>query len=291
METQQTSIKDRIIQVMSQKGPVLPVHIAKAIESNTIMASAHLSELVSKQQVKISNIKVGGSPLYYLPDHASRLQEFSDNLHEKEKKVYDQLKENKIMRDKDLDPVFRVAIRQIKDFAVPLEVSYKQEKEIFWKWYLVSNKDAEPMIRGIVSPEERQERPKEEPAQEKKPEVVEKKPEQAKQETPKKSSTAGLFSKKVDDYLSKNRIDVFEKDIIRKGSEIDLVIRIPSQVGSLKYYCKAKSKKRVSDSDLSAAFAKGQLKKLPVLFLTDGELTKKGKESLERDFNLHYKKI
>ena len=67
---------------------------------------------------------------------------------------------------------------------------------------------------------------------------------------------------------------------------------MPSAVGSLIYYCKARSKKRISDSDLSSAFVQGQLKKLPVLFLTKGELTKKAKEMLSKEFkSIKIKKI
>ena len=74
--------------------------------------------------------------------------------------------------------------------------------------------------------------------------------------------------------------------------DLDLIVEVPSAVGSLTYYCKAKNKKRISDSDLSSAFVQGQLKKLPVLFLTKGELTKKAREMLSKEFkNIKIKKI
>ena len=73
-------------------------------------------------------------------------------------------------------------------------------------------------------------------------------------------------------------------EVIRKKSEIDFIIKVPSVVGTLDYYCKAKNKKRVSDGDLSAAFVQGQLKKLPVLMVITGELTKKAQELLNTEF-------
>jgi len=54
-------------------------------------------------------------------------------------------------------------------------------------------------------------------------------------------------------------------------------------VGDLSFFCKAKIKKAVNDADLSAAVIQGQLKKLPTLFLTTGELTKKAKGLMETE--------
>jgi len=51
----------------------------------------------------------------------------------------------------------------------------------------------------------------------------------------------------------------------------------------LKYYCKAKVGKRVNEGDLSSSFIVGQSKKLPTLFLSTGELTKKAVEFLEKE--------
>jgi len=78
-------------------------------------------------------------------------------------------------------------------------------------------------------------------------------------------------------------IDSFE--VIRKKSEIDMILKIPSVVGDLDYYCKAKNKKKLTDSDLSAAFVQGQLKKLPVIVFTPGDLTKKAEELLKTELN------
>ena len=59
---------------------------------------------------------------------------------------------------------------------------------------------------------------------------------------------------------------------------------MPSVVGEVDYYCKARKKKRINDGDLSSAYVQGHVKKLPVLFLTTGELTKKAKEMLGKEF-------
>ena len=83
----------------------------------------------------------------------------------------------------------------------------------------------------------------------------------------------------VKNYFDKTNIKILNQEIIRKNSEFDFLIEIPSAVGNLTYFCKAKAKAKINDSDLAATFAKGQIKKLPILFLTPGDLTKKAKES------------
>ena len=139
--------REKILEFIKVKGPVLPVQISKEIGSNILMASAHLAELTATNKLKISTIKVGGSPLYYLLGQEAMLQKYTSNMNDKEKKAFDLLMQNKILRDSEQEPVIRVVLREIKDFAVPLSVTYKDNKEIFWKWYLISNEEAEIIIK------------------------------------------------------------------------------------------------------------------------------------------------
>ena len=91
-------ISEKILSIVKTKGPILPVGIAKEINTNILMASAYLSELVSNKKIKITYIKVGGSPLYYVDGQEHKIQNFQGNLHEKESKTYDLLKKNKLLR-------------------------------------------------------------------------------------------------------------------------------------------------------------------------------------------------
>lgn len=295
--------REKVIQTIRIRGPVIPVQISKVIGTDILMASAMLSELVSNNVLKISHVKFGSTPLYYLPGQESRLQDFAKNLHEKEKKAYDLLMQRKILRDKTAEPVVRVALRNIKDFAVPLQVKINDNVEIFWKWYLITNEEAAKIIKQTIKFDEpkrevkpvqetiikkEQEKPREEQKQIKKEELKKIVPEKEVKKEEKK-----IFIDKTDEdkllnevkrFFEKSNINIMEEKIVKKNSDLDLVIEVPSAVGSLIYYCKAKSKKRISDSDLSSAFVQGQLKKLPVLFLTKGELTKKAKEMLSKEF-------
>jgi len=279
--------KEEILNFIKEKGPVIPVEIAKHIDSNILIASAHLSELTSNGTLRISNVKVGGTPLYYMPGQESQLQRFADNLNEKEKRAYDNLSQNKILRDNDLEPLMRVTLRAIKDFAVPLQVNFKGSSEIFWRWYLLTNKEAEELIKPLFKklreekkPESQIEKPKE---IQKRIHEPEKKLEAKKEIKQPKKDNKNIFIDKISNYFNRNKINILSKEIIRK-TEIDFIVQVPSAVGNLEYYCKAKNKKKINDSDLASAFAQGQLRKLPVLLITSGQLTKRAKEMLQKDF-------
>jgi hypothetical protein len=288
---------DRILELIRVKGPVIPTNITKEINYDILMTSAHLAELSSQNKLKISNIKVGSSPLYYLPGQESNLQNFSDNLHEKEKKAFDMLKERKVLRDNKLEPVIRVALREIKDFAVQLIVTYQDQKEIFWKWYLVSKEEAEKLTKSILTGKETREdvlkKPEDVIKKTLKEETGIKKP--IKQETTLKKEVkkpveskkfvdrSSSFIDEINSYFNKNNIIVKNSETVKKG-ETDFILEVPSGIGKLEYYCKVKDKKRINDGDLSSAYVQGQLKKLPVVFLTKGELTKRAKEMLSKEF-------
>jgi len=160
---------DKILELIKVKGPVVPSNISKDINYDILMTSAHLSDLSSQNKLKISNIKIGSSPLYYLPGQESSLQNFSHHMHEKEKKAFDLLKEKKILRDNKLEPVIRVALREIKDFAVQLIVTYQDNKEIFWKWYLIGKEEAEKLTKAILLDKESKKETKPQETEVKKP--------------------------------------------------------------------------------------------------------------------------
>ena len=293
--------RDKILEVVKAKGPVLPVQISKEIGSNILMASAHLAELTASNRLKISTIKVGGSPLYYLPGQESMLQRYVTNMNDKEKRAFDLINQSKILRDSEQEPVIRVALREIKDFAFPLNVTHNNNKEIFWKWYLTPNEEAEQLIKERLQIMEKPiERKIEKVQKQEIREKIEEKPIEAiKKETKPKEIRKYKPRDKEDDFLKdvmkffeKNNINVISSEIIKKSSEIDFIVEIPSVVGNLQYYCKARNKKKISDSDLSNAYVKGQLKRLPVLVLSPGDLSAKAQEMIGRELNnLTFKKV
>jgi len=116
-------IKEKAVEIVRNRGPLLPVHITKELGINIMFASALLSELVDNGTLKISNTKIGGSPVYYVSGQEGKLQSLRDKLNDKQQKAFDMLKQLKVLRDVELEPIIRVALRDIKDFAHPLKVT------------------------------------------------------------------------------------------------------------------------------------------------------------------------
>ena len=284
----------KIKEFIQKQGPIIPIQAAKEIGTNILMASAMLSELSSKGDVVVSSIKIGGSPLYYLPGQQVRLQSFISNLNEPQKKAYDRLQSQEVIQDTKTDPVTRQALRQIKDFAKPMEVKTETSKEIFWKWYLVENDKASELIRqklGVKTIKKTPTKPKPIPKPKIKPKpiqpkIIKKEIQKPLTKLPKpKPIIQDNFLDTLMAYFQKNKIEISEKSIIRKNNEIDFIVNIPSALGSISYFAKAKNKKLLNESDLSSTYGKAQLKKLPALLITTGELSKKGKLSAEKDFH------
>ena len=302
-------ISQKVLEIVRLKGPVIPTQVSSDLGTTSLLVSAVLSELVSNSTLKISSVKVGGTPLYYAPGQEEKLQNYTKYLHEKEVKAYGMLKSDRVLQDSLLEPVVRVALRNIKDFAVPIRVSDSGNVELFWKWYLLPNAEVEEIIKNKLHKSEERGGAERETAKTPEKETGSKAsepdeyPGNSRQQTalkvpegkpsqpvPKKKARVqkaktGDFAKKVAEYFSKNRIEILQKIENRKRSEDDFLVSVPSPVGSIKYYARAKDKKICNEGDLSTAFVQGQNRKMPTLFLTSGKITKKAGEMLQKEFS------
>ena len=292
---------------MAQAQPLLPNAVAKALSTNSIMAGAMLSEMCSKGLLKTSALRVGGSPLYLIPGKEEQLLNHLQSLNEKDRRAVLKLQEEKIIREQESDPLTRVILATVKDFAKPLLVTYDGKQETFWKWFALTDKEAEEYIRQKLEPTKIQEQPRQ--AQPEKPKTqapTEEKPKPAQEQrikqteqhpvqetlTPKTTPEPnGDFWDKLHAFFTQNNISLLDKTAIKKKTDFDLTLEVPSPVGKLTYYCKARSKKKITDADISAAYVQGQIKKLPVILLTDGELTKQAHTILAQLKGITVKKV
>src|SRR3989344_4641015 len=274
------TIKSKALALVQKNGPVLPIKICNELKITTIFAGAILSDLIGSGKVKISSAKIGSSPIYYVQGQEEKLEVLYSHLKEPEKKAYDLLKENKILEDSALTPLQRVALREIKDFAVPLNLTTGQ---IFWKFHLIEDNEAEVLIKAYLSPPEtikeeirpieetkprkeelKQEIPvqkevkKELPVQE---EIKPLKQSFAKEPEPKEKIEAKIKEKKqkkerakskkysiseIVNFLDGKGMRVLNEELI-KNNEYNFDIHVKSQLGMLKYLLKFSSKKSVSD--------------------------------------------
>ncbi len=276
MPIQDTSeIKEKIISILRRNGPGLPVHIAREIESSALFTSAFLSELASERRIKISNMKVGNSPLYYLPGQEQLLEKFSHYLKSKEKEAFTLLKEKKIIKDSEQDPAIRMALREIKDFAVP----FKKNEEIFWRYFTIPITEFKIAEKPIKIEKKKAEKTLDIFETSGKKERIKRTPKKKISKTSQKESN---FFNKVKGSLSEKSIELI--DII-SFSKNESILRVKDTEGEK--IVVAYNKKRISDNDIIKAAKKSAEFNLPYMILSLGEPLKKVRELILSVKNLH----
>jgi len=148
--------KEKILSILNARGPILPVYIAKEAGISMLFASAFLSELSSDKKIKMSHMRVGNSPIYYVRGQESQLEKFSGYLKSKEKDAFLLIQEKRFLKDSEQSPAIRVALREIKDFAIP----FKKNNETFWKYLTASEGEFNLDIKPIEEHKYIQAKPK-----------------------------------------------------------------------------------------------------------------------------------
>jgi hypothetical protein len=293
-------IKKGILEYLEKNGPSLPVPIARELKINTLFASAFLSELLDDEVVKISQLKVGGSPLYYLPKHKVLLENFTKFLPPKEKEALNILKEKLVIKDLGLDPGIRIALRSIKDFSYPVVIEANNQKVLFWRYFTIQESEALERVKELIKsqipqpriPQQVQPQPSPQPQiqQESSKENIQEKPlapilkqEEKPKEIKEEKKTKlkkGEFSEKIQEILSNLGLDIIEK-LDSKKNEFYAKVLVNSQIGKSPYLCIAKDKKKLNENDFALAVQKAQNMKLPILFLSAGSPSVKAKNYLQ----------
>jgi len=298
-----SELKDKIVYTIRVKGPSLPVHIAKATEQSILFASAFLSELLSEGKIKTSFLRVGSSPVYFIQGQESQLEKYSQHLKSKEKDAFNLLKEEKFLKDDEQLPAIRVALRAIKDFAIPLQNS----EGFFWRYFTISenefkNNEIKTKEKLVNEPTEISREIKEEAKQDLMeqiiPQKIEKKPLDIfdKKETPIKriektqkkilrkkpiQKANEKFFNKVKEFLTKKNIEISG---IEGFSKTDITLRIIKQ-GEEKLLV-AYNKKRLTEEDITNAYKKAEEMNLKYLIFSLGETSKKLNNFIEAIRNL-----
>jgi hypothetical protein len=226
------------------------------------------------------------------------------------------------LRDKSLELFERVSLRQIKDFAKELNVNTAQGQMLFWRYYLVSEEEAIEFLKSQYNkPAAKKEEAPKEIVQEKpveddflgrveeeieKKEVVEEKVVEQPKPTPKPVSkpTPKLvvkeasqqqlsiesefdqteFSSLVTAYFTEANITIKESEQLSKNREYEYIVTVPSAVGTMDMYVRARNKKKLNEGDVAPALLRAKTKDLPCLFLTNGEFTKKSLALINKEY-------
>lgn len=228
-------------------------------------------------------MKVGTSPIYFLPGQESGIEKFSEYIKGKEHEALSLLKKNEFLEDSKQEPAIKVALRAIKDFAKPFE----KKDRLIWRYFTVKEEKFEKSEENkkeeiekertiekkdsFEKPEENKEEEieeKENKKEEKKKRPKEKKPKAKLKKTSKENDEK--FFDKVKEYLVKKEIEI--EDIVNFNKK-DLVLKI-SENGKEKLLF-AYNKKRITEKDILTAYKKSGENEMKYMVLSLGEAPKK----------------
>jgi septum formation inhibitor MinC len=365
--------RDNILQLLKTRGPMVPNDIKKIIGGDTIILGAMLAELSARKLVKITHVKRGGSPFYYVPVDIASLETCFQYLSEQEQSLIEFLKREKVVQDNQLEVYHRALLRQLKDFAKEFKANTTQGEILFWRYFLVSDDEAVDILNARHAPKEPEPTPQQtihevvnvsenlqnsisaddsfshikEPIIEEIDEVQEElqttpvleeeKPvfvvtkedvessreqdseqelkikEQKKQEQEiqkEKQQEQRILhenEREQDDFqealiitepaleetpfylhilkfFDEHDIKMLKEEQLSKGKEYEFILRVPTAVGDITMLARAKSKKRLNESDVAPALLRAKNKNMFCLFLTQGDFTKKSQELMTKEY-------
>ncbi len=278
--------------------PVQPLDVARVLDIDSNIAGAVLSDLVSKKVLKVSNLKSGSSPLYFMPGNEAQLLNFLNFLNSKDKETVDLLKEKKVLRASRESPLIRVSLQNIKDFAIPLEVIKDDKKELFYKWFLLKDDEATELIKEFFS-----EKPSVKKEVKEVKEVKDVNEVKTVVETPvakkietkeikkvKQKKLVDKIPKSIETFFSEKNIVVVEV-IKKRAKEVEQILSMPTPVGRINFYCKFLTKAKIADTDISTTLMNAQLRKLPGILLYSGELNATAKDLSNKISDIIIKRI
>jgi hypothetical protein len=270
--------KAKILEHLRRRGPSLPSSISSSINLSLLFTSALLSEMHRDGTIKMSHLKIGGSPLYLLEGQESQLDRFTKHLEKKEQEALDHLRKNSVLEDEKIEPSHRVALRNIRDFAIMMRITLGDQEKIFWRLNTLTKEETEKKIKDILEKGRPRKKGKElrlvaKPKEKEKKEEKEKK-------IPRKKKKKEEIESKIIEYLKTNNLALIKE--IKQGDVFGVAIST-TPLGRMKFLIMLKNKKKISNSDITLALHEGQKNKMPVLMLTPGTLTKKTEKYAEEN--------
>jgi hypothetical protein len=328
-------LKKYIVDFIATNGPTLPITISKKIGKPLIITNAILSQLCEDGLLQKTSMQIGSSHIYFLRGQEQQLENFISYLKGSEKIAIERLKKEKVLQHEGLDLALKVALANMKDFAKVIKIKIGNEEKIFWKYFLVSNQEAEAIINERFKVAEQQQQPSpsaplQSPTQLSqpstlqtlqtpqaiKPSLIQEKPLQLQQqlipEVQKEEEAREVWEgeKEEKERREEEKVEVekakkAEKKKERKKGKVakkkatpeDFISFINANFSSIrkindamyeaskeivdekiKFLVVIKAKEKISDVDLILAMREGEERKMPVIVLTKGTLTKKAKE-------------
>lgn len=269
-------MRDKILNFVKEKGPVLPVEVS--IGENSFITSAFLEELAESKEIIASKEKIGSVRLYYTKEQEAKAKERLNELGVKKETA-------STYASKSVKVTPELAKKR-EDFASRLKNIEDREKK------KVQPKAPEPP-KKVVKPQTAQPTPppikvipKQPPLKvmgrflKKKiakpqisPPVV-----NPPNELPRDSND---FEDAAVDFLREKSIKLLSEPNEVSSKESELVVNVPSGVGPVKFLVKIREKKKLNKSDLMQYYTEALERRMPIILLLKGELATTAKAYLK----------
>jgi hypothetical protein len=305
-------MKERILELIKQIGPMLPVEISSKIGVDSFMAKAFLMELVEEGKISQSKEKLAESPMYYLPGQERQVVMKMENIKQQHSKTARTYAPTSVSEDPEVQAKREAFARRLAEIEAaeqkrksmpapqprPLtKIAPSKSTDLRGQENLNNSLDPKNAKRsfGHTEPSSaRNPRPVYKPQQLPPPKstpipksVFTSPPQPASMPDFKsepdpeyKPEAERTFIDKAMDWLKMEGYEIVE-EINAKKTEMELLVKVYTDFGKVNFYMKIKQKKTITEADLMAVYAGAMEQKCPAVLLTNGKLSKSAEVFLE----------
>ena len=260
--------EEKVLNYVLTHGPCTPVDVSKAVGLDSFLSSAILASLAKNNYIKATKMKYGTSPLYYTDSQENKAHEILiSTFSQLQKKVFDYIKEKRILLDENVTPQERLVFKELPDFVKFLEVNFNDKNFKIWTYFDVSEDEIKSFFEGKKKVEKVE---KSNVERVEKPKVEKQKVEKPKVEKPKKKVSNEFF----DYVLNKFNFDIIKEN--RKRSEDVLFVNLNNQLGNERSIIVIKEK--ITQNDLMKWYIESLKKSMRVYIITKSHLKNKFEE-------------
>ncbi len=240
--------RDNLIRFLKEKGVLTPSQVSEEFKTSTIIASATLSELIKRKEAEITNLKIGSSPFYYDPLQREKLVSIGEKyFNGTEKEVFDKLIKFEIINESNLTLQERMVVKSMTDFAICIEIEFKEKTYKFWIWYLRNISETKKHILEAFKQKDKQRKVEEEKSIKPQQNIISNYEKQSNSYSPIKRDIGESrineinVTEKIENFLSNLNLTVIEKT----KNKDDLYYKVESKIGKIRiiFECKFFDKK------------------------------------------------
>lgn len=265
-------MRDKILKLVQENGPVLPVEVASKVGANSLLVNAFLEELVESKEIFSSKEKVGSVHLFFAKGQESKVEPRMRELNPGGKTAASYSN-----RPVSVTPELEAKRR---DFSDRLERIAREEAQLKAR---KQTELARPQPKPTAKPKPQMKVIPKKPVVEVAKSFFKQKfsPRPVKPVTPPKSKESENLLDTALDYLQEKSIIILGEAKEISSKEHEIMVSVPSGVGPVRFLVKVKSKKKVNKSDLMQYYAEALERRVPVILFSDGELASTAKNYLK----------